>query len=131
MPYLRLYSPELSVEQKRSIARELTDGVLRALHLPEQARSWTTVHFMPFQPEDMAIGGELVLDTGQPDYHLEIVDRALSRDKKSALNRDLTPLLARLLGVPDDQRNRIHLIFRSYEPHDMAIGGRFFDEMGH
>jgi len=30
-----------------------------------------------------------------------------------------------------DQLGKIYLVFRNFEPHDMAVGGRFFDEIGH
>jgi phenylpyruvate tautomerase PptA (4-oxalocrotonate tautomerase family) len=131
MSFLRLYSPELSTEQKRLIARGLTDGVIRSLHLPVQARTAITIHFLPFRLEDVAVGGELLSDAGPANYLLEISDRGLTREKKDALNRDLTPLLARLLDLEMDQWGKVFLVFRNVEPHDIAVGGRFFDEIGH
>jgi len=131
MSFLRLYSPELTPEQKCLIARGLTDGIIRALHLPVQARAAITIHFLPFRLEDVAVGGEMLSDSGPANYLLEISDRGLTREKKDALNRELTPLLARLLDLEMDQLGKIYLVFRNFEPHDMAVGGRFFDEIGH
>jgi phenylpyruvate tautomerase PptA (4-oxalocrotonate tautomerase family) len=131
MSFLRLYSPELSTEQKRLIARSLTDGIIRSLHLPVQAQAEITIQFLPFRLEDVAVGGELLSDSGPANYLLEIADRGLTREKKDALNRDLTPLLGRLLDLEMDQWGKVYLVFRNYEPHDIAVGGRFFDEIGH
>jgi phenylpyruvate tautomerase PptA (4-oxalocrotonate tautomerase family) len=131
MPYLRFFSPDLPVETKRLLARELTEGVVRALHLPADAVGQTTVYFMPFRAEDIANGGLLISDGGQADYHLEVIDRSITREKKAALNRELTPRLAHALQIGPDELCRINLIFRNCEPTDMSVGGRFFDEMGH
>jgi phenylpyruvate tautomerase PptA (4-oxalocrotonate tautomerase family) len=129
MPFLRFYSPELPVEQKRLMAQELTEAVLRALHLPDQARDWTTVQFVPFRSEDFAVAGRLMSDTDRPDYHLEFTDRGLNRTKKEALVRILTPLLARLLDLPPDETDRINIQFNEYHPEDMAVGGHFLDRL--
>jgi phenylpyruvate tautomerase PptA (4-oxalocrotonate tautomerase family) len=131
MTHLRLYSPELTLPQKRTIARGLTEGVLRALHLPEQSRSSITLHFTPYYLDDIAIGGEMLSDLAEADHVVEISARGLTREKRAALNRELTPLLARLLGLELAQIGQISLVFRNYEPHDMAVGGRFFDDDGH
>jgi phenylpyruvate tautomerase PptA (4-oxalocrotonate tautomerase family) len=131
MPYLRFFCPELPVETRRALARELTAGVVRALHLPPDAREETTVYFLPFHPEDVAVGGVLVADGADPTYHLEVIDRTISPDRRVALNRELTPLLAHLLGLGAEELDRINLIFHSYDAHDLSVGGRFHDEMGH
>lgn len=68
MPGLRFYSPELSVEQKRIMAKELTEAVVSSLKLLEQGRNWTIVQFMPFKLENFAIGGRLMVDTQDPFY---------------------------------------------------------------
>jgi phenylpyruvate tautomerase PptA (4-oxalocrotonate tautomerase family) len=131
MTYLRLFSPELSAQQKRIMARGLTDGVIRALHLPDQARAGITIHFMPYRLDEIAVAGELLSDAAQADHFVEISDRGLTEEKRAALNRELTPLLARLLGLELAQLCKVHLVFRNYEPHDVAVGGRFFDGIGH
>jgi phenylpyruvate tautomerase PptA (4-oxalocrotonate tautomerase family) len=131
MMCLRLYSPELSQQQRRIVARDLTNGVIRALHLPEQARAGITIHFMPYRLDDIAVGGEILSDLAEADHIVEISDRGLTWEKKDALNREMTPLLARLLGLELAQTSKINLIFRNYEPHDVAVGGRFFDDIGH
>lgn len=129
MPYMRLHSLDLDVAKKREIARELTDAVIRALQLPEMARDWTTVQFVPFRPEDFSLAGQLAVDAHNADYHLDYHDRRLNYEKKAALVRELTPLLARLLDVPPDRLDMINIMFHEYQPDDMAIGGRFISDM--
>lgn len=131
MPYLRFFSSELPIETRRMLARELTAGVARALHLPPGSDGDTFVYFVPFHPEDISVGGILVADGAPAFYHLEIIDRTISLDRRVALSRELTPLLARLLGLEPAEWNRIHLIFRSHDAHGVSIGGRFYDEIGH
>jgi phenylpyruvate tautomerase PptA (4-oxalocrotonate tautomerase family) len=129
MPFLRVYSPELDLEQKRLFAHELTEGILRALGLPEQYRDRTAIHFVGYRPEEMAIGGRLAVDSQQAEYILEIVEQDLTQRKKEALVRVLTPLAARLFGLNADQIWHITMRFVSYSADDYAIGGRFVSEI--
>lgn len=130
MPGLRFYSPELPVEEKRIIAKELTEAVVRSLNLHEEGRYWTLVHFMPFKLEDFAIGGTLVADSQNPCYYLEITERDLTPEKKETLVRELTRVLANLFNLGPDQLYKINIIFLEYKPEDMAREGRFLSQMG-
>jgi phenylpyruvate tautomerase PptA (4-oxalocrotonate tautomerase family) len=129
MPYLRFYTPELTVEQKRDIARDITEAMLRALRLPLEARDWTIVHFFPFSPENYAVGGVLSSDSGVVDYHLEVSDRSLTQPMRERIVAEVTPTLVRLLGLKDDDRFKINIIFRSYSLDDLAIGGFFLRDI--
>ena len=129
MPYLRLYSPEMTREQKRDAARKLTDTFQKALHLPTQARSEIIVHFMPYQLDNMAEGGILLSDAPGSIICRLLVVGFLTREKRKALNRELTPLLACLLNIAPDQMAQIQILFHSIEPHDLSFGGKFYDDL--
>ena len=131
MPGLRFYSPELPVELKRIMAKELTDAVVRSLNLLEEGRNWTIVQFMPFKLENCAIGGSLMnVDAENPFYYLEILDSGLTREKKETLVRELTPLMANLLNLAPHQLYKLSILFQEYKPEDMARAGRFLSQMG-
>ena len=129
MPYLRLYSPEMTREQKRETARLLTDAFQKALHLPLQARSEIIVHFMPYHPDNMAMGGALLSDTPDKIVCRLLIVGLLTPEKRKALNRELTPLLACLLNIPQEQARQVQILFHSIEPNDLSIGGRFYEDI--
>jgi len=129
MPYLRLTLPETTVDKKREIAAELTSAVTRALVLPDEARDWTTVQFLPYSAEDFAVGGKLAADGGAIDYHLEISDRSLTQPMRERIVAEVTPLLVRLLGLKDDERFKVNILFHSYSLDDLAIGGYFLRDI--
>lgn len=129
MPILRVYSPELTLEQKRLFAQELTEGVLRALGSPEQHRDRVAIHFVGYRPEDLAIGGRLAVDSQVAEYILEVTEQDLTQRKKEALLRVLTPLAARLFGLTPEHVWHVHMKFNTYSVDDYAIGGRFLSEI--
>lgn len=96
------------------IARELTDAI--ASGLPDQNPEHITIHFQPFRTEDLAIGGKLVMDRGQPDYRLEFTAPNLTDDQKRRLRNEFIPLLLNLLGLEPHESARIHIRFPDNEP---------------
>ena len=129
MPYLRLYSPSLSIELKRKLAFQLTEALLNALGLDDTYRHRTMIHFAPFHPDDIAVGGELISDGGAPDYLLEITERSLSGAQKSAAVNALVPVLMKNFGLRKEQSWKVNIRFESYEPSDFAVGGNFLDDV--
>ena len=140
MPYLKFYTPELSVSKKRRIAKELTRATMRSFQLSPEDRDRCTVHFVPFRMEDMAIGGKLMIDAPDPDYLLEVTDRQLTAEKKKTFVETVTPLLIRLLEmerkswiarllVRSAVAWKINIQFIEYKPEDSAIGGKFLSEL--
>lgn len=129
MPYLRLHSPEMTREKKRDVARALTDAVQKALHLPPQLRHETLVHFMPYDPENIAVGGDLIADKPEESVCRLLVVGILTAERRIALNRELTPLLACLFGILPEQARRIQIHFHRVEPHDYSVGGRFYEDI--
>jgi phenylpyruvate tautomerase PptA (4-oxalocrotonate tautomerase family) len=128
MSYLRLSSIDLPLEQKREIARQLTNKVSELL--PDEKKERCTVHFQAFRPEDCAIGGQLIIDGRAPHFHLEFSFPVLPKMKKRELVNELTPLLGRLLGLRPNELHRVSVIFSDYDPQDFAVGGKFLSEMG-
>ena len=63
MPYLRITCAELSAEQKREIAAQLTQEINELFFNPrggpsqEELRERTTVHFTSYSDADLFIGG--------------------------------------------------------------------------
>lgn len=129
MPYLRLVSPEMTTEKKRETARALTDAVERALRLPPQRRRETLIHFSTYPLENMAVGGELVVDKPEESVFYLVVAGILTSERRVALNRELSRLLACLFCIPEEQSHRIQIHFYRVEPQDYSIGGRFFDDI--
>lgn len=105
MPYLQITGPKLTLQQKKAITKDITDIVLHASQLPPEAREWTTIHFTPFELEDIAIGVQLLSEKPDKtaDYHIAIHERNLDETKKRRLVDELTPAFARLLGLDTDR----------------------------
>ena len=61
MPYLKLTCPQLDTVQRERVAHELTEEVVRLnpsrFLTADQLRERCTVHFTPYEPDGMAIGG--------------------------------------------------------------------------
>jgi phenylpyruvate tautomerase PptA (4-oxalocrotonate tautomerase family) len=120
-PYLRIYAPEFSLEQRKIMASELTDAIAAALHLNENRRNGVQVHFCSCRSDSLAIGGRLLSETEESYYLLEFHDFALNQERK-ALGRHLMPLLLELLSIPPAEQCRVSLIFHEVPPGDLIIG---------
>jgi hypothetical protein len=127
MPYLRMYSQDVPIEQKRVIAEKLIDVTLRAFHLRPEERNRITIQFVPLpQP--------FVIDALQPaiprdvDVVLEVMGHDLTRGKKrqftdalTAMSDQLMPVkpvsrIARLLGFDAAAPAQIALQFKELSP---------------
>ncbi len=107
---------------------------MQALHLPEEARNWTTLQFNAFSLEDMVIGDELLSEHNDKaaDYHILISERNLDEKKKKALVDKLTPLFARIFNLTEEneeQLSKINIMISRYDPTDFAVGGKFVSEI--
>lgn len=123
MPYLRLYSLELPREVKRTMVTELTQAVVDTRHLVGEERDALTIHFVPFDPEDLAIGGKLVANGRRPDFHIEYSDHGLNARAKGKLAKEITLTMSRVLDPASTAGVRINVLFRDYVAHDLAVGG--------
>lgn len=129
MPFLRLYSPSLSIELKRKLAVQLTEAAIRGLEYPEEVQQRTTIHFVAIEPDDVAVAGVLVSDGGTPDYTLEVTERHLTQAKKHAVVKELMPVLMKNFGLRQEQRWKVNIKFSSYALEDFAVGGTFLSEL--
>ena len=127
MPYLRLYSRDIPIEQKRAIAQKLIDITMRTLRLRPEERNRITVQFIP--PSQMT--GD---DAYQPvipsnaDFMLEVMAHHLTEAKKKAFGDEVASKLtqflpskakggiARLLGIKADPARQVALQFDELSP---------------
>jgi len=97
MPYLRLYSREVPIDQKRVIARELIQITLRTFHLRPEERNRITIQFVP----------EFARNA---DATLEVIGHDLTEGKKRAFAEEATGTLTHLM--PGKPRGRIASLLR-------------------
>ena len=101
-PYLKLTCPDLPVTERQRCAEVLTDAVVRlnaSRFVPAaDLRERYTVHFTPYNPDSMAVGGRLMQDRAEPDVTLEYSHRVKRRGFRNASHGSAaksTRLLAR------------------------------------
>lgn len=114
MLLLRIYAPKFSFEQKKIMATELTDAMVQAFAQPNSAASEISIHFIPYQLENMAAGGRLLSETEEPLYHLDFISQSLSSAQFEALQQRLMPLLLELLGLKESEAHRITFLFHEH-----------------
>jgi hypothetical protein len=91
MPYLRVYSPDVPIQQKRVIAQRLIEITLRTFRLPAQERNRITIQFLPVP--------------GEADLRLEVIGHDLTEEKKNAFAEEARAMLTHL--APVKPRSRI------------------------
>jgi hypothetical protein len=98
MPYIRLYSREVSLAEKRTLAEKLIRLTLGAFQLRPEERANTTVQFVPRQ---LAAGSfDSAFSADEPSAVLEISHHDLTVHKIQALVEAATPLLQESAAVP-------------------------------
>jgi len=127
MPYLRLYSRNVPIEQKRVIGQKLMEITLHTFHLRPEERNRTTIQFIPPPQVSGADGSQLAIPRGA-DFMLEVMAHHMSDAKKRAFAEEaatmLAPLLpakarsriARLLGIKASPAPQIALQFDELSP---------------
>ena len=76
MPYLRLYSSDVSIEQKRAIAQRLIEITIHTFNLRPEERHSITVQFIP--PQVNAVDGSQQLMPRGADFVLEVIAHHLT-----------------------------------------------------
>lgn len=105
MTYIKVMTPRgrLGLEQRRKLARTLTDAVLvpEVGKLSPQARGGYQVHFLELEPDAMAIGGELLSDTPRDAMVIDIavMDCAWPRDVRAETIRRVLAAMAEACGL--------------------------------
>ena len=102
MPYIRLYSREVSLAEKRMLAEKLIVATLGALQLPPEERTSITVQFVPrhFAPSCF----DSVLSANEPSAVLEVLHHDLTVHKIQALVEAATTVLRQSAAVPHPGR---------------------------
>jgi phenylpyruvate tautomerase PptA (4-oxalocrotonate tautomerase family) len=135
MPYLRITCPPLNEELRRAIAADLTEVINTLLYAPhgrltrEDLRERTTIHFTPYAPGELFIGGRSPEERGVADLTVEFSDWNMSARQRRRLAGALTPELARLWSIPASQVDGINIRFHSYPPTAFAVGGRLLSDL--
>jgi phenylpyruvate tautomerase PptA (4-oxalocrotonate tautomerase family) len=136
MPYLRLTCPELDAEHRQTLATRLTDAINDLLFDPrgrltrDELRERTTVHFTPYAPGELFIGGRTPEARGAADVTLELSDWGMSARQRRRLAATLTPVLAELFGVPPEEGwGNLNIRLHVYRPSEFAVGGRLLSDL--
>ena len=132
MPYMKLTCPELDAAARVRIAKALTDAVVdlnASAHVkPEELREHCTVHFTPYSPDGLAIGGRMIGERPHADVTMEYSDWAMSPRRQRRLARELTQVLANLFHL-ENQLENVNIRFHPYPPTDFAVGGRLLADI--
>ena len=127
MPYLRLYSQDVPIEQKRVITQKLIEITLRTLQLRAEDRHRISIQFIPLAEVSVVDGYQPVIprDAG---LMLEVLGHDLTAGKKRMFSEEaaatiapLVPpkpknLVARVLGIRDSTPRQIALQFKELSP---------------
>jgi hypothetical protein len=127
MPYLRLYSRDLPIEQKRVIAQKLIEITLRTFHLRTEERNRITIQFIP--PPQVRGANRFHLPIPRSgDFMLEVIAHRLTEAKERAFGEEAAAMLAqflptkasgrvaRLLGIKADPPRQIAIQFAELNP---------------
>jgi hypothetical protein len=104
MPYLRLYSRNVPIEQKRVIGQKLIEITLHTFHLRPEDRNRTTIQFIPPPQVSGVDGSQLAIPRGA-DFMLEVMAHHLTDAEKRVFAEEAATMLASLL--PRRARSRI------------------------
>ena len=135
MPYLRITSPILPSAEMAQVAARLTQATNDLFFDPrgritrEELRERTTVHFVPYAPDELYIGARTPAARRAVDITVELSDWGMSRRQRRRIARQLTPVLAEVFGVPREGWDGINIRFHSYHPSEFAVGGRLLSDL--
>ena len=121
MPYIRLYSREVSLEEKRLLAGKLIAITLSALKLRPEERERITIQFIPRHLSPRTV--DALFRSEEAAAVVEVSDRDLTARKINAFVDAATPVLSRsaivgrgsriahLLGFAPDSSRQIAFQF--------------------
>ena len=137
MPYLRLSSPALPIDQKQAIANNLIEITLRAFRLGADQRYQTSVQFVTLPQSEMmpspGSGSEC-----HPGFTLEVIGHNLTGEKKKAFAEEASAMLTafaptkwwnrviRWLGIRVNTDQEVDLRFHELSP---AISDPFLADL--
>ena len=127
MPYIRVYLPKASVDDRRFIARKLIDVTLRTFHLRADERHRISVEFVSSSPARWA--DYLVHEAeDREDFMVEVMAHELSEERERAFSNAAAAVLdefltfrwqsriARLLGINMHAHPKIAFRFGELNP---------------
>ncbi len=124
MPYLRLYSDKVPVEQKRVVAKELIDITLRTFHLSPEERSRITIQFVPLR--QLRESEDLEPATLTPsDLAIEVSGSDLTEEKKKAFAEEVVPMLTQ--SVPARPLGRLARLLRKKADASRQVAVQFHE----
>jgi hypothetical protein len=135
MPYLRLYSQDVPIDQKRVIAQKLIEITLHTFHLRPEERNRITIQFVPLSQllevdglQPVEVDGLRPAIPRDVDVMLEVMGHHLTGSKKRAFTEALAAMsdhllpvkpvswIARLLGFDAAAPSQIALRFKELSP---------------
>jgi phenylpyruvate tautomerase PptA (4-oxalocrotonate tautomerase family) len=130
MPFVRLYSPKLSLAKRRHMMKEITAVLLHALKLaPSQAKDYCTVQFAFSKLDEMVIGGRLLSEDMKSrgvNYTIELHERNLDKKKRGTPVHEITANIAKIFEVKSNRLSSINILIPEYNPStDFAVSGKF------
>ena len=125
MPYIRLFVPRISADQKREIAHNMTDSVLQVLKMPSEARDWLTIQFITYAPDDLAVGGVLVSEGAAPEFYIDYIDLETNQHIKEELAHGVSNVVGNAFKLEPGQFGRVSFRFQALSPDEIAMGGHF------
>jgi hypothetical protein len=127
MPYVRLYSRHLQIEQKRVIAQKLIEITLRAFRLRADERYQTSIQFITVPRWRVGNDVQPPMER-ENEFMVEVLGHDLTDRKKrafaeeaSAMLSDLVPpgpwsRIARVFGIRGDRPEHVALQFHELSP---------------
>jgi hypothetical protein len=109
VPYLRLYSRDVKIEQKRVIGQKLIEITLHTFHLRREERNRITIQFVP-PPQVSGLDASQQAVPRGADFMLEVIAHHLTDVEKRAFAEEAAVMLAQLL--PPKARSRIARLLR-------------------
>ena len=134
MPFLRLYSRDVPLDEKRLIAQKLISITLHAFHLRPEQRNNITIQFIP-RHTSRTINLPAGTCAQASDVVVEIADHNLTVEKITAFIEAATPMLshsaavkprsrvARLLGIGSDESRQVAFQFSQIHSSPMETVG--------
>lgn len=120
MPYLRIYSRDIPIGQKRVIAEKVIEITLRTFHLRAEERNRITIQFITL-PQLWAVDGLQPLIPRDADATLEVMGHDLTEGKKRAFAEEAIATLAHLVPVKPRGRIASLLGIQARTPRQVAL----------
>ena len=120
MPYIRVYLPKASIEQKRTIAQELIEITLRTFHLRNHDRYRVSVEFVSiFRARACQLPYPSI--STSPDLLLEVMGHDLTEATKRAFAKEAGLILAQFVRTNPKNRVAYLLGIRPPTPPQIAV----------